>query len=155
MDGCKSYTICGDSLFFAPEIVAQKGYDFAADLWAFGVIAFELYEGSTPFGSGEKDEITLYKEISNFKPESLSFTDKTPQPARSFVSSLLSPSTLTRLGYSGRVLIEAHTLFEGVAWPKVGVGRGFPLDVQPSIEQGSLFVEKDLKTSTGNDFDQY
>ena len=44
MDGAKTYTILGDPLYFAPEIVSQQGYDYAVDLWAFGVMIYEMYE---------------------------------------------------------------------------------------------------------------
>ena len=44
MDGRKAFTICGDPLYFAPEIVSQQGYDFGADIWAFGVLLHEIFE---------------------------------------------------------------------------------------------------------------
>jgi serine/threonine protein kinase len=44
MDGSKAYTICGDPLYFAPEMVGQVGYTYAADLWMYGLILFELFE---------------------------------------------------------------------------------------------------------------
>jgi hypothetical protein len=44
MDGTKIFTICGDPLYFAPEIVSQQGYDYSVDLWAYGVLAYEIFE---------------------------------------------------------------------------------------------------------------
>jgi serine/threonine protein phosphatase PrpC len=44
MDGSKTFTICGDPLYFAPEIIGQQGYDYSADLWAFGILAYEIFE---------------------------------------------------------------------------------------------------------------
>lgn len=44
MDGYKSFTICGDPLYFAPEMVGQTGYDYSADLWALGVTIYEIFE---------------------------------------------------------------------------------------------------------------
>lgn len=46
MDGSKAYTICGDPLYFAPEIVGQAGYTYSVDLWSFGLIIFDLFEVS-------------------------------------------------------------------------------------------------------------
>jgi serine/threonine protein kinase len=48
MDGYKSFTICGDPLYFAPEMVGQAGYDYSADLWALGVTVYEIYEVCFP-----------------------------------------------------------------------------------------------------------
>lgn len=47
MDGSKAFTICGDPLFFPPEMVGQAGYDYAADLWSLGVLTFEIFEVSS------------------------------------------------------------------------------------------------------------
>jgi CRP-like cAMP-binding protein len=44
MDGSKAFTICGDPLFFPPEMVGQAGYDYSADLWSLGVLAYEIFE---------------------------------------------------------------------------------------------------------------
>jgi serine/threonine protein kinase len=51
MDGRKAFTICGDPLYFAPEIVSQQGYDFSADLWAYGILVHELFEVSECFST--------------------------------------------------------------------------------------------------------
>ena len=66
MDGSKSYTICGDPYYFSPEIVSNQGYDFAADIWAYGMLVYELFEGTTLFGA-MTDETRLFQSISTFK----------------------------------------------------------------------------------------
>ena len=43
------------------------GYDYAADLWAYGVLVYELYEGFTIFDTRDSDETNLFKTISEFK----------------------------------------------------------------------------------------
>ena len=44
MDGSILYTMCGDPLYFAPEQVSQRGYNYSVDLWELGVMLFDLYE---------------------------------------------------------------------------------------------------------------
>lgn len=44
MDGSKAFTICGDPLYFSPEIVSHQGYDYSSDLWALGILIYEIYE---------------------------------------------------------------------------------------------------------------
>eukprot|EP01032_Pedospumella_encystans_P012965 gene12965-14958_t len=61
MKGAHSFTICGDPLFFSPEIVNHQGYDYSADLWAFGVLCYEMCEESTPFGDSSTDETAIFK----------------------------------------------------------------------------------------------
>jgi len=66
MTGKKAFTICGDPDHFAPEIVTGSGYDYSVDLWALGVLFFEMLHGQLPFGNVQKSEAQLYEEISSF-----------------------------------------------------------------------------------------
>ncbi len=43
------YTICGCLEYMAPEILTMEGHDYAVDLWALGVLLYELHFGYTPF----------------------------------------------------------------------------------------------------------
>lgn len=99
MKGAQSFTICGDPLFFSPELVNHQGYDYAADLWALGIVAFEMYEESTPFGSHDTDETAIFKKISAYKEGSLPFSDKTPAKARALIRGWLDPEPSQRTGY--------------------------------------------------------
>jgi cGMP-dependent protein kinase len=114
MKGAYSFTICGDPLFFAPELVNHQGYDYAADLWALGILAFEIYEESTPFGNSDTDETTIFKKISAYKGE-LPFTEKTPKEARALVQSWLNPTAQLRAGYLMDNVVKDNALFSGEA----------------------------------------
>lgn len=47
--GERQRTICGTEEYMAPEILKDHGYGKEIDLWALGVLVFELLAGSTPF----------------------------------------------------------------------------------------------------------
>ena len=38
----RTYTLCGTVDYLAPEIVRQQGHGFEVDLWALGVLAYEV-----------------------------------------------------------------------------------------------------------------
>jgi aurora kinase len=43
-------TLCGTPLYLSPEIISAEKYDRSVDLWAIGVLTFELLTGEMPFG---------------------------------------------------------------------------------------------------------
>ncbi|KAI6191644.1 CAMP-dependent protein kinase catalytic subunit PRKX [Aphelenchoides bicaudatus] len=53
----KSYSLCGTSEYLAPELANRKGHTVSVDLWALGVLIFELIAGFTPFGGSSVDEV--------------------------------------------------------------------------------------------------
>lgn len=48
-------TICGTPLFASPEILQGHLYDEKVDIWAVGILAYELMVGQTPFQVNNSD----------------------------------------------------------------------------------------------------
>jgi aurora kinase len=42
-------TVCGTPLYLSPEIVKGEEYDEKIDLWAVGILTYELIVGRIPF----------------------------------------------------------------------------------------------------------
>lgn len=112
MDGSKSYTICGDALYFAPEIVSQMGYDYSADLWAFGILMFEFYEGHNPFGNDETEETLLFKAISGYHFNRIKFSSAN-QVVKTMIRRILDPKGKNRLGYKSSEDVRRTDYFAG------------------------------------------
>ncbi len=50
-------TFCGTPEYLAPEMVDKKGHDTSVDIWALGVLCFELLTGKLPFGGRNTKEL--------------------------------------------------------------------------------------------------
>lgn len=45
----KRNTTCGTGIYHPPEMLTQSGYDHRVDIWAIGILIFELMVGKSPF----------------------------------------------------------------------------------------------------------
>ena len=59
-------TEAGTGIYFAPEMVTQKGYGLSVDIWAIGVYAYELSNYSPPFAAADmKDKYRVRRVVEN------------------------------------------------------------------------------------------
>ena len=62
----KLYKICGTHEYLSPEVIKKEGYDYDFDYWTFGIFAYELFYGFSPFTGKSQNEIfenILYQKI--------------------------------------------------------------------------------------------
>jgi serine/threonine protein kinase len=45
----------------------HPGYDYSVDLWAFGILVFEMYEDHGPFGPDDVEETQLFTAVTSHK----------------------------------------------------------------------------------------
>lgn len=85
-------TYAGTPEYLAPEMVMKTGHDTGVDIWALGVLIFEMLTGRTPFlGS---DVNTLYSDIKNVK---IKWTDDFNILAKDLVGKILRFKSQDRL----------------------------------------------------------
>jgi serine/threonine protein phosphatase PrpC/serine/threonine protein kinase len=156
MDGSYRVTICGDPLYFAPEIIAQQGYDYAVDLWAYGVLLYEMYEGSTPFGNSDTDETSIFRAITSFRASRLNF-NRAPHEARKLITSLMQSGNEERAGYKDPNVVFSSDFFNGIKWEELERTEGHPIDIQPTLDVSSLLDDQQVQplASSNNAFESF
>ena len=45
----KKNTICGTYEYMSPELIKNENYDFNVDIWALGILLYEMLHGKSPF----------------------------------------------------------------------------------------------------------
>ena len=73
----RAFSFCGTKSYIAPEMLktrsrAQLGYGFSVDIWAFGVLLYDLLVGRPPFYSSDRErsfQLTLTAKL--YLPEHL------------------------------------------------------------------------------------
>ena len=82
--------------YVAPEILFEKPLSTKSDMWALGVIVFQMFVGYTPFFDPKKTRVLeLIKSCDfSFNPHDWSFFSK---EARDFIDKLIEPNLSKRM----------------------------------------------------------
>ncbi|XP_068661519.1 serine/threonine-protein kinase D6PK-like [Aristolochia californica] len=110
----RSNSFVGTHEYLAPEIIKGDGHGSAVDWWTFGIFAYELLFGITPFkGSGNEET------LANVVSQSLRFPENPAVSfdARDLIRGLLVKEPENRLGsLRGAAEIKQHPFFDGLNW---------------------------------------
>eukprot|EP00924_Labyrinthula_sp_SR-Ha-C_P014326 snap_masked-scaffold_20-processed-gene-2.25-mRNA-1 protein AED:0.39 eAED:0.40 QI:0/-1/0/1/-1/1/1/0/1118 len=126
----QTYTNCGTPQYTPPEIIAGGGHDHGVDIWALGVLVYELHIGSTPFeGSSAKEIASLI--TSHRLPLTFGVGKNPPRGelrggdilrrrTKDLIGRLLHPKPSRRLGYNNMEKLKKHPYFVGsIDWDKL------------------------------------
>ena len=59
-------TFCGTPLYLSPEMLQGSRYDEKVDLWAIGVLTYELFYGNSPFDINEQQDLIKIVRICSY-----------------------------------------------------------------------------------------
>lgn len=106
----------GTAQYVSPEMLTNKEITYMCDIWAFGVIIYQMITGTTPF-SGSNDYF-IFQKIHQLE---YSFPEYFPSTAKEMVEAMLKHDPEARLGAqddveggAGYVSLRGHAFFESL-----------------------------------------
>lgn len=130
----RTFTVWGTLEYQAPEMILHWGYDGSVDIWALGIVTFELLFGFTPFYTRNKNRAEVIRKTLEHRRNELrqakilDLYEKTeckidpPEFSPEFVdfiNAILDPNPRRRIGCSSSQDIsrlKTHPFFEGFDW---------------------------------------
>ncbi|XP_016311460.1 cGMP-dependent protein kinase 1-like [Sinocyclocheilus anshuiensis] len=110
----RAWSFCGSVGYQPPEVILHQGHGLSADLWALGMLLYELLNGSPLFSGSE--QLKVY--TASLKGiDELEFPKTISRTAAHLIKSLCRLNPSERLGQRNGVKdICKHMWFEGFDW---------------------------------------
>ena len=118
----RNKTFVGTAEYVSPEVISNKPAGYGADLWAFGVMLYQMYCGQTPFKSANN-----YLTFKNIEKTQISYPENIniPKTAKDLIDKILVKEPEKRLGAGEAntdldiTHLKNHPFFKGIKWKNI------------------------------------
>ena len=117
----RGMTFVGTAEYVSPEVLGDKPAEFGADVWALGIMIYQMFFGKTPFK--EKNNYLTFRKIEQLKIDFEGGEKVTiPDDAKDLISKILVKEPYKRLGGGEPgteydiAHLKSHPFFKGIDW---------------------------------------
>ena len=117
----RGMTFVGTAEYVSPEVLGDKPAEFGADVWALGIMIYQMFFGKTPFK--EKNNYLTFRKIEQLKIDFEGGEKITiPDDAKDLISKILVKEPNKRLGGGEPgteydiAHLKSHPFFKGIDW---------------------------------------
>jgi len=145
----KTYTFVGTPNYVAPEMITNAGHNRGVDIWAFGVMVYEMVTGENPFFFEGVDQISLYHSICH--EDYFPIPKEQSEVSVDFIDRILQKDPLERLGMhrAGMKDILDHPWLDGISLSQIR-NKTFPAPWTPTelVRDGfeNFHLEESMKS---------
>ena len=115
----RSMTFVGTAEYISPEVIGDRPAEYGTDIWAFGVMLYQMYFNHTPFKA-----VSAYLTFRNIEKPQINFpdNDNIPESAKDLIKKILVVDPKQRLGggVSGTpydmASLKKHPFFDKIKW---------------------------------------
>jgi protein kinase A len=125
----------------------SQGHDKTSDLWAFGVLIYELLVGRSVFYKPGRKQVEMFKQIVRVEYE---IPDSIDATSADLIRKLLVRNPSKRLGNlsNGSRDLRDHPMFESIDWNLLAKKRLEPPWI-PEIREGAAIADSHFDASEG------
>ena len=115
----RGMTFVGTAEYVSPEVLGDKPAGFGSDIWALGIMIYQMFYGKTPFK--EKTNYLIFRKIEQLKIE-FPPNVQIPEEAKDLISKILVKDPNKRLGAGEKgseydiTHLKNHPYFKGIDW---------------------------------------
>jgi len=135
-------TFVGTAEYVSPEVLNDNEIGYEVDIWAIGIIIYQMFTGYTPFR--DKTEYLTFKRIQDLN---YSFPIGFPDDAADLIKNLLQIDPTERLGSGSKGSIndfsalKEHNFFKGVIFDNIN-------DKSPPFMEEFKIIPKRIKSKS-------
>ena len=147
-----SHLFVGTPEYVSPEVL-EYNYPLigpGVDIWAFGIMIYLFFTGSTPFKAKTENEIL--DNIKNVKYSLDSNDNNIPDEAKDLISKILIKDPKLRIGYNSKDYseIKNHPFFNGINFDNLEFEDPPIADIKDKLEQLGYILPKSSDKKLNN-----